>query len=128
MQKSLNFGHTFGHALESTSNYNIPHGTAILFGILISNNISTKLGHLDITKNLNLQNLIYDFIKQQYLEKEWFNFDNLIKVIELDKKNTPGSINMVLLTNSKYIISKIDNLEILKQAIHEVIRLCDTVS
>jgi 3-dehydroquinate synthase len=32
----LNFGHTFGHAIEGASNYGIPHGIAVGLGILCS--------------------------------------------------------------------------------------------
>lgn len=126
-RKLLNFGHTFGHALESTSNYTIPHGIAVLFGILIANNVSTQLNYLDLNKNLEIQQLIFKFIKHQFVDVNWFNFDNLLEIIKLDKKNT-GSINMVLLTNNKPILTKIEDLEILKQAVYEVIGLCNTIS
>ncbi|MBI3429254.1 MAG: 3-dehydroquinate synthase [Actinobacteria bacterium] len=33
-RKLLNFGHTFGHALESATNFAIPHGIAINIGVL----------------------------------------------------------------------------------------------
>jgi 3-dehydroquinate synthase len=33
-RKLLNFGHTFGHALESATNFAIPHGIAINVGVL----------------------------------------------------------------------------------------------
>ena len=32
----LNFGHTFGHAIEGASNYAIPHGIGVGLGILCS--------------------------------------------------------------------------------------------
>jgi 3-dehydroquinate synthase len=32
-RKLLNFGHTFGHALESATNHEIPHGIAVAMGI-----------------------------------------------------------------------------------------------
>ena len=41
----LNFGHTFGHALEEVSLGNIPHGYAVLYGLVAELYLSvTKLG------------------------------------------------------------------------------------
>ena len=37
----FNYGHSFGHAIESLKNYEIPHGIAVSFGMDISNYIST---------------------------------------------------------------------------------------
>lgn len=126
-RRFLNFGHTFGHALESTSNYEIPHGTAVLFGILIANMVSVKLGHL---KQNPFFDQIYEYIKHQPLNQDWFNFDKLIEVIKLDKKNT-GSINMILLTDYKPILIKIEDLNILQEAVkkvYETIRLRNQIS
>ena len=39
-RRSLNYGHSLGHAIEILSNYKIPHGISIIFGILIENQIS----------------------------------------------------------------------------------------
>jgi 3-dehydroquinate synthase len=125
-RKFLNFGHTFGHALESISDYKIPHGSAVLFGILIANNISKSLGLLNEKKELQLLNLICNYIKNiDYIEEEWFDFDRLLSIIKHDKKNT-GTINMVLITNKESIIKPIQDIEVLKNAvknIYEVIRL-----
>ena len=33
----LNFGHDFGHALESTSSFAVPHGQAVIIGMLAAN-------------------------------------------------------------------------------------------
>ena len=45
LRKALNFGHTFGHALEEVSLGNIPHGYAVLYGLVAELYLSvTKLG------------------------------------------------------------------------------------
>lgn len=119
-RKFLNFGHTFGHALESVSNYKIPHGSAVLFGILIANSVSKLLGLLDEKKEYQLSNLILNYIKNiSYIEKNWFNFDQLLSIIKHDKKNT-GTINMILVTDKDPIIKSIEDIEILKKAVNNV--------
>lgn len=126
-RKLLNFGHTFGHALESTSNYEIPHGTAVIFGIMIANKVSLKLGH---TKEDFVFNKIYEYVKHQSINSNWFEFDRLLEIVKLDKKNT-GSINMVLLTDSKPILTRIEDLSILQESVKEVyetVRLRNKVS
>ena len=35
-RKLLNFGHTFGHAIESATNYKIPHGICVAYSCLMS--------------------------------------------------------------------------------------------
>lgn len=129
-RKFLNFGHTFGHALESISNYKIPHGTAVLFGILIANKVSNFLGLLSLTKESELFDLIYPYIKHQQIEDSWFDFDNLISIIKHDKKNT-GTTNMVLLTDTEPKIVPIESEEVLDLILKNVyasIRLRNKIS
>ena len=61
----LNFGHTFGHALETYYNYNkkLTHGEAISIGMSIASKISNKLGYLD---NINYNKIIFHFKKIIY--------------------------------------------------------------
>ena len=42
----LNFGHCFGHALETTSDFLIPHGQAVLIGMILANIASRNRGLL----------------------------------------------------------------------------------
>jgi 3-dehydroquinate synthase len=44
VRQLLNFGHTFGHAIESATNYQISHGVAVGLGILAANWFSTRSG------------------------------------------------------------------------------------
>lgn len=44
MRKWLNYGHTFGHAIESVTNFALSHDQAISIGMVLSNRIAQKLG------------------------------------------------------------------------------------
>lgn len=126
LRKLLNFGHTFGHALESASNHAVPHGSAVIIGILIANEISTNLGYCSELYNTNVRNKLLPFINHLKLKKKWFVFDKLFSYIKSDKKNTGEDINMVLYNNGSYGIFPINDLEILKASlntVYEVIRL-----
>jgi len=43
----LNYGHTFGHAIESATNYEIPHGLAVTLGMDMANFVAHRLGFVD---------------------------------------------------------------------------------
>jgi 3-dehydroquinate synthase len=119
LRKLLNYGHTFGHALEITSNYKLSHGSAVILGILIVNDILKEL-NVETNLDYNVINKIgLSLIKHIDLDKEWFNIKDIIKTIKLDKKNT-GKINLVY--PDKNFIFKIITLEE-----NETIRLCNTV-
>jgi 3-dehydroquinate synthase len=40
----LNYGHTFGHALETLTHHAVPHGIAVSWGCLVANNMAVRLG------------------------------------------------------------------------------------
>lgn len=42
----LNYGHTFGHALEASSNFEIAHGVAVALGMLVANQYALILDQL----------------------------------------------------------------------------------
>ena len=47
VRRSMNYGHTFGHAIEKLSNFKIPHGLAVLLGIQIANKFSCSKEFMD---------------------------------------------------------------------------------
>ena len=47
VRRSMNYGHSFGHALEALTSYRIPHGVGVTIGILVENEISFQRGILD---------------------------------------------------------------------------------
>ncbi len=95
----LNFGHTFGHALEAYYNYNnkLTHGEAISIGMIIASRISNKLNYLShkefirIKKHFISNNLPIEDIKM-YDKK-------IFQIITKDKKNFDGELKFILIRN-----------------------------
>jgi 3-dehydroquinate synthase len=46
-RKVLNFGHTFGHAFESASHFELSHGDAVALGMLVATWMGERLGETD---------------------------------------------------------------------------------
>ena len=93
----LNFGHTFGHALESLNHYDasLTHGEAISIGMSIASKISWKIKN--ISKN-EYDNIIQHLKKVglPVISKKTYS-KNIYTKILLDKKNTNNLINLILL-------------------------------
>ena len=115
----LNFAHTFGHAFESTSSYQIPHGTAVVLGMIIANAISLQRNLLD-EKLTNRIEKICKKILNIKIQEEWFEINAVINAIKKDKKQTNSSIRAILLNNdfSLGIYNDISILEIIKAIDH----------
>lgn len=95
----LNFAHTFGHAIEVITEYEIPHGTAVAIGMIMANHIS-YMRHLideDIIKRSEQVLLKVIDINLKSMDKPLGEY---IKVIRKDKKQVGDSLTAVLI--SKY--------------------------
>lgn len=88
----LNFGHTFGHALEKTTG--IPHGEAIAIGMMAAAELSVAKGMLARADADRLRELVVAFGLPVSCSMDR---EGVIDAIRKDKKRRSGSINMVLL-------------------------------
>lgn len=107
----LNFGHTVGHAIEKSSNYEILHGLCVALGIIVEARVAVLLKHLsvdDFTVIVNLLRLIG--ITQDMLAK--FDIDEIINNMLIDKKNKNGSIYMILLNSIGSVYTEKDRVAI----------------
>jgi len=93
----LNFGHTFGHALEAYYKYNnkLTHGEAISIGMIIATVLSCKLGYLPLKHLNNIKNH-FNLNNLPISDNNMFN-EKIFKIIEKDKKNDNKKINFVLI-------------------------------
>jgi 3-dehydroquinate synthase len=90
----FNYGHSFGHALESYTSYEIPHGIAISYGMDMANRLSWKLGLLSKEAFLEMRSL---------LSKNWVRFPHgpidfaeYTSLMCKDKKNVDKDLRLIL--------------------------------
>ena len=101
IRKSLNFGHTFGHALEELSFLKgkpMRHGYAVMYGLLAELYLSSEIKGLSIS----VVNKIIDCIKSYYGTILYNNddFDTIYEYMRHDKKNASADeINFTLLSD-----------------------------
>ncbi|MDR1739635.1 MAG: 3-dehydroquinate synthase [Bacteroidales bacterium] len=98
LRKTLNFGHTFGHAFESLlleKNTAVTHGEAVLWGMVCELWLSVKLLGFPAKE----YNKFLEFARKNYntLPLSTEDIPALINYMQGDKKNTNGKIYPVLL-------------------------------
>ncbi len=105
----LNFGHTFGHAIEAGMGYgNWLHGEAVGAGMVLAADLSQRLGQLDAADAARISALV----KAAGLPTEppRLGMDAMLEHMQLDKKNSAGAIRFVLLDGlGKAVIQKADD-------------------
>jgi len=92
-RKKLNFGHTFGHAIESyylEKGTPISHGEAIFMGMILE----TEISDLSESEKNEVKNYILSNFALPYTPKK----SSLHKFLINDKKNQNGKINFTLLS------------------------------
>jgi len=110
LRRVLNYGHTFGHALEAYTNNRIPHGTAVIWGIDVVNYIAVKEGLISEAYYLDIKELI----KRAFIEAEMVveEPDKLFNIIKTDKKVKGNTISLA-------VLDKPSNLVVYPMAIDE---------
>jgi len=105
-RKSLNLGHTIGHAIESTTNYYIPHGISVLMGIYINNILFYD------NKYDNMNDFIIKLINPKFFNIN-LNYFEFINHILSDKKNKGNLICFIQLEDigkSKIIYKNLEDI------------------
>lgn len=115
-RRIFNYGHTFGHAIESITNYEISHGQAVTLGIDMANYISCNLGFIDNKTYKRINKIIQKNIPNFSLDKS--NIDEYMKILSKDKKNKNSSIVCILLKSFGHAeVVEVKDKERLKQII-----------
>lgn len=99
IRKTLNFGHTIGHALESLfllKGKPIMHGEAVALGMICE----TKISFLQALITEETSNTIVSNIQKYYphFDISEFSLEEILNLMKNDKKNSGGTINFSLVT------------------------------
>jgi 3-dehydroquinate synthase len=93
----LNFGHTFGHALETATGYTrYRHGEAVAIGMVLATRLSELLGKVRVGTSERLVHLLEHLELPTTLPGD-IDRDRLLALMRLDKKNRADRIRVVLL-------------------------------
>jgi len=95
LRQILNYGHTIGHAIESTSDFKVQHGKAVAIGMLAAARISNKMGILDKKELIRLKNLIEKAGLLTEMPK--LNMEEITQAMKHDKKVLRDKIRFILL-------------------------------
>jgi 3-dehydroquinate synthase len=92
----LNFGHTFGHAIEAATGYHTYlHGEAVGLGMLIAADLSQRLGMIDSA----VKDRVRDILGKAGLPTEAPRVGAVkaLELMQMDKKVLAGAVRLVLL-------------------------------
>jgi 3-dehydroquinate synthase len=95
LRRILNFGHTLGHAMELSRNYESSHGRAVAAGMFFASWFSRELGLIEVKEMERIFRLIkkwtYSLQELQYPQA-----DEISSAIIMDKKGVQDGIHFVL--------------------------------
>jgi len=105
----FNYGHSFGHAIESLTSYTVPHGIAVSFGMDMANFISVKRKLLKNSVRLEIRDL---------LQRIWSGYDisnlkldKFAMALSKDKKNVGKELRLILCKDYGKVFKTAQNLD-----------------
>jgi 3-dehydroquinate synthase len=107
----LNYGHTFGHAYESASQYGIPHGIGVTLGMLTATYVSAKIGWVDMDYFQELRGQLRPWYQPYEQKLKTLDLTKILSAIKHDKKNTRDAVNCILTRGAGRMEKSAMNLE-----------------
>ena len=111
-RRKLNFGHTFGHAVEKV--HQLPHGEAVSIGMMMAANLSQKKGYLTDVQVSRLADLLesLNLPTRRSIKKR-----DVIEALRHDKKRERDAVHFVLLSQIGQAVIEAVSLSELKNEI-----------
>ena len=95
IRAALNYGHTFAHAIEQSTNYTrFLHGEAVAIGMAMANALARRLGKLSGEQEEKIRAVLQKFALP--VEFKIKDIDAFYELFFLDKKSENGKIKFIL--------------------------------
>ena len=101
----FNYGHSFGHAIESATHYAVPHGIAVVIGMDMANYIAADRGLLPREHYYRMHSI---------LRKNYENYtripipiDVMLSALMKDKKNTSTMLGLIFPVGADAVIQRV---------------------
>jgi 3-dehydroquinate synthase len=106
LRKILNFGHTLGHALETSAGYgHFLHGEAVAIGMVAAAHLSTRYSGLRIEDAERLRHLLAAAGLMTELPAGWLTGD-LVRALRSDKKRHGDKVEFVVLDRLGHALTR----------------------
>jgi 3-dehydroquinate synthase len=93
LREILNFGHTFGHAIERRESYRLRHGEAVSIGLIYALYLSEELGGLDPEVTARTRDLLSKFtLPVMTMDLGW---SDLLTLMQGDKKSRAQELRFI---------------------------------
>jgi 3-dehydroquinate synthase len=93
----LNYGHTFGHAIEKLLGYGrLLHGEAVSIGMVMAARLSVEFSGLALADSQRIEKLLQQFNLPVTLEGLELNAEAMIDAMGMDKKVVDGELRFVV--------------------------------
>lgn len=102
----LNYGHCFGHAIESSTDFAISHGQAVVAGMILANKEAVKMGLLKPeTEEFIRKNVLEPVLVVKVPE---IDADKTVAAMGQDKKNLGKGLALVMITDGYKMVKITD--------------------
>lgn len=111
LRATLNMGHTFGHAIEKLSNYELSHGRAVAIGMRIISDAACRMGYSDDLTPYMVERILNQYSLPTSCD---FSAEDIIEAALSDKKAEADSISLIVPTgigSCKVVKVKLEELK-----------------
>jgi len=119
----LNYGHCFGHAIESSTNFGISHGQAVVVGMLLANKEALRRGILSAENECYIRERVLEPVLK--VNVPHIDIAKTVEAMGQDKKNLGKGLALVMIKDG-YEMVKITDMT--TQQAGEILEECQKLN